>query len=104
MGDLGEMKIPLRLDDKPSEKRQKAWHNQYIRVNPYEEGRLVLKYDNNLFKHPGKLKTHRPGPYRIAHIIDAGVVKLQKLDGTYVMGMMNGILLKPYYGMHNIPS
>ena len=97
MGDLAETKIPLRLDAKPSEQRQKARHDQHIRVRPSKEGRLVLLYDSKLYKHLGKLKTPWLGPYRIAHITDAGVVKLQKLDGTYVVGMVNGSRLKPYF-------
>ena len=88
MGDLGEMKIPLRLDAKPSKQRQKAGHQQHIRINPSEEGGIVLWYDHKLFKHPSKLKTHWLGPYRITHITDAGALKLQKLDGTYVTGMV----------------
>ena len=63
----------------------------------------MLLYDNKFLKHLGKLKTHWLGPYVIAHIIDAGVVKMQRLDGTYVKGMVNGSSLKPYYDVHNIP-
>ena len=59
-------------------------------------------YDNKLFKHPGKLKTPWLVPYRIMHITDASAVKIQKLDGTYVAGMVNDNLLKPYYDTHNI--
>ena len=54
-------------------------------------------YDNKLFKNPSKLKTPWLGPYRITHITDASAVKLQKLEGTYVMSMVNGSHLKPYY-------
>ena len=102
VGDLGEMKIPLGLDAKPSKQQQKALHDRHIRIKPVEEGGLVLRYDSKLFKHSGKLKTHWLGPYRIVHITDAGAVKLQKLDGTYVVGMVNGSRPKPYYVMHNI--
>ena len=82
--------------------RKKAWNDRHIRVEPLEEGGLVLLYDNRLFKHLGKLKTPWLGPYRIAHITDASAVKLQKLDGTYVVSMVNDSHLKPYYNMHNI--
>ena len=102
VGYLGEMKILLRPDAKPSKQWQKAWNDLNIRVKPFEEGGLVLWYDNKLFKHSGKLKTPCLGPYRITHITDAGVVKLQKLDGTYVIGMVNRSRLKLYYDMHNI--
>ena len=48
-------------------------------------------YDNKKFKHPGKLRTHWLGPYIIMKITDGGAVKLLKLDGTEVQGMVNGI-------------
>ena len=83
---------------------QKASHDHYIRVNPFEIRGLVLLYDNKFFKHPGKLKTHWLGPYVVAHITDAGAVKLQKLDGTYVAGMVNGIHLKLYYNGCDMPG
>ena len=38
----------------------------------------------------------------IMHITDASTVKLQKLDGTYVAGMVNESLLKPYYDGHDM--
>ena len=102
VGDLGEMKIPLRLEAKPSEQRKKAHRDQRIRVRPSNEGRLVLHHDNKLFKRLGKLKTHCLGPYKIMHITDAGAIKLQKLDGSYVAGMVNGSFLKLSYDTHTI--
>ena len=38
----------------------------------------------------------------IMHITDASTVKLQKLDGTYVAGMVNESLLKHYYDGHDM--
>ena len=54
-------------------------------------------YESKIFKNPGKLKTHWLGPYAIKEIIDGGEVKLEKLDGTEVQGLINGIRLKPYF-------
>ena len=76
--------------------RQKAWHDHRIRTKHFKVGGLVLLYDNKLLKHPGKLKTHWLGPYVIVHITDAGIVKLHKLDGILVPGMINGSWLKSY--------
>ena len=45
--------------------RQKEWHDRHIMDNPFKVRGLVLLYDNNFFKHPGKLKTHWLGPYLI---------------------------------------
>ena len=53
-------------------------------------------YDNKFLKHPGKIKTHWLGLYVVAHITEASAVKLHKMDGTPVVGMINGIRLKPY--------
>ena len=63
-----------------------------------------MRYDNKLFKHLGKLKTQWLGPYRITRITDVGTVKLQKLYGTYVAGMVNDSHPNPYYDTHNITS
>ena len=84
-------------------KRKKAWHDPHIRIKPFKVGGLVLLYDNNFFKHPGKLKIHYLGPYVIMHITDADVMKLQKLDGMYITGMVNGSRLKPYYDGCELP-
>ena len=54
-------------------------------------------YDNKFFKHPGKMKTHWLGPYVVKEITDGESVKLEKLDGTEIRGLVNGSRLKPYY-------
>ena len=53
-------------------------------------------YYSKFLKHPGKLKTHWLGPYVVAHITEAGAIKLHKLDGTLVASMINNSKLKPY--------
>ena len=76
--------------------RQKSWHDRHITTKQFKVGGVVLMYDRNFLKHPGKLKTHWLGPYVFAHITEAGAIKLHKLDGTPVVGMINGSQLKPY--------
>ena len=61
-------------------------------------------YDCNFFKYSVKLKTQGLGTYRITHIIDVDIVKLQRLDGMYVASMVNDSHLKPYYDGHNLPG
>ena len=46
-------------------------------------------YDDKLFKHPGKLKTHWLGPHVVKEIIDGGAMKLEKLDDMKVRGLIN---------------
>ena len=70
--------------------RQKAWHDRHIKNEQFTAGGLVLMYDNKIFKHPGKLKTHWLGPYVVKENIDGGAVKLEKLDGMEVKGIING--------------
>ena len=54
-------------------------------------------YDNKFLKQQRKLKMHWLGKYVVAHITDAGTMKLHKMDGTLVIGMINGSHFKPYY-------
>ena len=70
---------------------QKAWHDRHVRTKQFKVSGLVLMYDSKFFKHPSKLKTHWLGPYVVAHITEASAVKIHKLDGTLVVGMINGI-------------
>ena len=59
-------------------------------------------YDRKLFKHLGNLKNHWLGPYIVKEINNGGVVKLEKLDGIEVRGLVNGIQLRPYYDSHDL--
>ena len=77
--------------------RQKVWHDRRIKNKQFQVGGLVLIYDSKFFKHPRKLKTHWLRQYIVKMITDGGTVKLQKLDGTEVKGLVNGSRLKPYH-------
>ena len=78
-------------------KRKKVWHDRHIKSNHFEFGGLVLMYDSKFFKHPGKLKMHWLGPYVVKEITNGGEIKLEKLDGIEVTGLINGSRLKPYF-------
>ena len=73
-------------------------------TNSKSEEFFFLLYDNKFFKNLWKLKMHWPRPYVVTHITDAGAVKFHKLDGTPVVGMVNGSLLKPHYDHHDMPE
>jgi hypothetical protein len=53
-------------------------------------------YENKSFQHPGKLRMHWLGPYKVKSITDGGVVQLRELSGTEFRGMINGSQLKLY--------
>ena len=76
---------------------QNVWHDHHITTKQSKVAGLVLIYDSKFLKHLGKLKTHWLGPYVVAHITEEGAVKIHKLDGTPVVGMINGSQLKPYH-------
>ena len=69
---------------------KKSWHDSHIRTKEFKVGGIILMYDNKFLKHLGKIKTHWLDPYVVAHITKAGTVILHKLDGTLVVGMING--------------
>ena len=84
-------------------KKKKSWHDRHIRIKGLKVRGLVLLYDGKFFKHPRNLKTHWIGPYLITHITNVGAVKLQRIDGMYVTGIVNGIFLKLYYDGCDMP-
>ena len=69
--------------------RQKVWYDHHIRTKWFKVDGIILMYDNKFLKHPGKLKMHWLGPYVVVHITEVGMVKLNKMDGTPVVGMIN---------------
>ena len=83
--------------------RKKAWHDRHTRTKKFKFRGLVFLCDSKFLNHPWKLKTHWLRPYVVAHLTDIGAVKLKKLDGTLVAGMINGSHLKPYYDGHDMP-
>ena len=80
---------------------KKAWHDRHIKNKQFSIGRLVLMYNCKFFKRPGKLKTHWLVPYVVKEINDGGEVKLEKLDGTEIRGIINGSQLKPYFDKYD---
>ena len=68
---------------------QKSWHERHIRTKQFKVGEIVLMYDRKFLNNLGKLETHQIGPYVVVHITEVGMVKLNKMDGTPVVGMIN---------------
>ena len=44
---------------------QKAWNDCHIKNKQFQQGYLVLLYDNKFMKHPGELQMHQLGPYLV---------------------------------------
>ena len=79
---LEEDRFVTGYHQRVKKKRHKAQHDHHIKLKQFQVGDFVLLYDNNFFKHLGKIRTHQMGPSIVICIIDGGVVQLQKLDGT----------------------
>ena len=67
--------------------KQKSWHDQHIKNKQFHIGYLILQYGSKFLKQPGKIRTYQLGPYIVIHIIEGGVVKLKKLNGTPFKGL-----------------
>jgi hypothetical protein len=47
----------------------------------FNEGDIVLMYDNKSLQHLGKLRMHCLGPYEVISVTDGGIVQLIDLAG-----------------------
>ena len=83
---LEEEHFVLRFHNNIKKQRKKVWHDRHIKSKHFEFRGLVLMYENNFFKHLGKMKTHWLGPYVVKEITDIGAVKLENLNATVVRG------------------
>jgi hypothetical protein len=70
--------------------REKAWHDRHIKKKTFKEGDLVFLYDSKSFQHPGKLRIHWLGPYKVKFVTNDGAIQLRDLAGAYLRGMING--------------
>lgn len=74
----------------------KSWHDWIIKHRKFQEGDLVLRYNNKFLKHLGKFQMHWMGPYVIHHVTDGGVEKLRNINGMSHEGFVNVSKLKLY--------
>jgi hypothetical protein len=52
--------------------RDKSLHDIHINKKNFKEGDLVLMYDNKSIHHPGKLKMHWLGLYKVKIVTNGG--------------------------------
>jgi hypothetical protein len=79
---MEEDKIIVGFHQEVQKGRDKAWHDRHIKRKNFKEGDLVLMYDNKSLQHPGKLRMHWLGPYKVKTITYGGDVQLKDLGGT----------------------
>lgn len=94
--ELEEDRFISRFHQNLKKGKHKACHNKHIKTKEFQPRKLVLMYDSKFLMHLGKIQMHWLGLYIIEYIIEARVVKLSKLYGEQLEGLINKILLKPY--------
>jgi hypothetical protein len=93
---MDEYQILAGFHQQVQKARDKDWNDKHIKKKTFKEGDLVLIYDSKSIQHPGKLRMHWLGPYKVKTVTDGGVVQWKKIAGAEIRGMINGSRLKPY--------
>ena len=86
-----------------TQNRRKAWHDRHLKLNKFQPGQLVLKYDGRNEIKPGKFQVKWVGPYQIREVGDNGAIKLWMLDGKEVADAVNRSKLNVYHERSNAP-
>jgi hypothetical protein len=94
--DHGEYRILARFHQEVQKVRDKAWHDIHIKRKKFKGGDLVLMYHSKSFQHPGKLRMHWLGPYKVITFTNGKDVQLKDLGVIELIGMINGNHLKLY--------
>lgn len=111
MENLGErlcnLNKPRRLQAQGAtevmQNRHKARHDKHLKLNRFQLGQWVLKYDGRNEVNPGKSKVRWAEPYQIREVGDNRAIKLWIVDGQEVPQAVNGSRLKMYHA-RKIPS
>ena len=80
-----------------TQNRHRAWHDKHLKLNKFQLGQLVLKYNGRNEIKPGKFRVKWVGPYKIWEVGDNRAMKLWTLDGKEVPNTVNGSKLKIYH-------
>ena len=87
-----------------TQNRHKAWYDKHLKLNRFQPGQWVLKYDRRNEIKSGKFKVKWVGPYQIWEVGDNGAIKLWMLDGQEVLETVNGCKLKICHALAKLPS
>jgi hypothetical protein len=95
--ELEEDKFIVGFHQQVQKEREKAYHDRHIKKKVFKQSDLVLVYDSDFMKHPGKFRTHWLGPHEVAYVTEGGDVQLKTLNGEWKEGLVNESSLKLYY-------
>ena len=97
LNELDEFRMDSYDHSAMYKERTKHWHDRHIRNKNFEEGMLVLKFNQRLRLFPGKLKSKWTGPFKVKEVHKYGSVTIEDMQ-TGELFKVNGHLLKPYHG------
>eukprot|EP00253_Pinus_taeda_P006813 PITA_06813 len=95
---LDETRRLANLAIETQKKRVKSHFDQAVRPRSFNEGDLVLLYDQaNEKLGPGKLESMWLGPYIVNFFLEKGAYELIDYEGNPLAQPRNGLYLKKYY-------
>ena len=98
LNNLDKTRRDATLANEAHKKHVKAQYDKSFQPHAFNEGDLVLTYDqryNKLGK--GKFKSMWYGPFIISKVLEKGAYKLMVYDGIPLGQPCNGLYLKRYY-------
>ena len=76
-----ERRLQAQWSTEVIQNRRKAWHDTHLKMNMFQPGQWMLKYDGRNEIKWGKLKVKWVEPYQIREVENNGAIKLWSLDG-----------------------
>ena len=98
LNNLEETRRDAALDNEAHKKCVKAQYDKFVQPRVFNEGDLVLTYDQRHDKlGKGKFESMWYGPFVVSKVLEKGVYKLVDYDGIPFRQPRNGLYLKLYY-------
>ena len=98
LNNLDETHRDVALANEAHKKRVKAQYDKSIQPHVFNEGDLVLTYDQRYDKlGKGKFESMWYGPFVISKVLEKGAYELVDYDGIPLGKPRNGLYLKRYY-------
>ena len=98
MNNLDETRRYATLANEAHKKRVKAQYDKSIQPRAFNEGNLVLNYDEKYDKlGKGNFESMWYSPFVISKVLEKGAYQLVEYDGIPLGQPHNGLYLKRYY-------
>ena len=98
LNNLDETRRDVAFANEAHKKRVKAQYDKSIQPHVFNEGDLVLTYDQRYDKlGKGKFESMWYGPFIISKVLEKGAYELVDYDGIPLGQPRNGLYLKMYY-------